>query len=257
MIAEFTSNNSDNKETKVIAEADSSTTPAPSAPPCPASSSSSCTLCPYYKLGIKYVNSIEVPPKVRDMLLWKDPKCSGAVFGTSLVLLLSIACCSLLSVVGSLMLLALSAVGAYRFYLALLFRIKGQYDDTFSKLSSKDFSLPKEKVKELTNLLENDINKLLNNLKAIILWDNVTTSTMAFACFYVLYCVGTVFNTMTLLILALISAFTIPKVYQVYKKPIDQALENGTTFMHQTIKQVMSKMPPFVKNMLSKSKKTQ
>jgi hypothetical protein len=63
--------------------------------------------------------------------LWKNPKISGIVFGSELVLLISLASLSLLTVVGSLMLLALTAVGAYRFYLALMFRIKGTPDQTF------------------------------------------------------------------------------------------------------------------------------
>jgi hypothetical protein len=65
------------------------------------------------------------------MLLWTDPRISGAVFGSTLVLLFSLATFTLLSVASTLLLLALTTVGAYRFYLSLLFRIKGTYDDTF------------------------------------------------------------------------------------------------------------------------------
>ena len=63
--------------------------------------------------------------------MWKDPKFTGAVFGTELVLLISLASFSFLTVIGSLMLLALTAVGSYRFYLAFMFRIKGIPDETF------------------------------------------------------------------------------------------------------------------------------
>lgn len=69
--------------------------------------------------------------EVKELVLWQNPKLSGAVFGSSLVLLLSLATFTLLSVVSTLLLLALTTVGAYRFYLSLLFRIKGTYDDTF------------------------------------------------------------------------------------------------------------------------------
>jgi hypothetical protein len=68
---------------------------------------------------------------VRDLLLWKCPKKTGAVFGSVFVLLLSLASFSLFTVIGSLLFLASAAIGAYRFYLVLLFRIKGTYDDTF------------------------------------------------------------------------------------------------------------------------------
>lgn len=206
-------------------------------------SSDGCTMCPYYLLGIEYLSKVQVPPKVQDLLLWKCPKFTGAVLGTSLVLLLSLAAFSLLTVIGTLMLLALSAVGAYRFYLAVMFRIKGTQDGIFDKLSAHDLSLPKEKVQEFARLLETDINLGLNKIKSIILWDNFTTSALAFVAFYVVYCVGSVFNTLTLLILALVSVFTLPKVYQVYKKPIDDVIEKTTSCVHNLVKQGMKKLP--------------
>ena len=64
-------------------------------------------------------------------MLWKDLKLTGAVFGSSFVLLVSIAWFSLLTVVSALALTAMTVVGSYRFYLALIFRIKGTYDNTF------------------------------------------------------------------------------------------------------------------------------
>jgi len=195
---------------------------------------SDCTFCPYYML-------------VKDLLLWNDPKYTGAIFGTSFVLLLSLASFSLLTVIGSIMLLTLSAIGAYRFYLALMFRIKGTPDDTFEKLSSYDLSFPKDKVKNLTNLLETDINKAINKIKSIVLWDSVSESGIAFAGFYMLYCIGSVFNTLTLLILTLVSAFTLPKVYQIYKVPIDAFIEKATATVHLGVKQVMAKIPYFNK----------
>ena len=63
--------------------------------------------------------------------MWKDPKTTGVVFGSKLVLLVSLANCSLMTVVSSLLLLAMTVFGMYRFYLSVVFRIKGTYDETF------------------------------------------------------------------------------------------------------------------------------
>jgi hypothetical protein len=41
-----------------------------------------------------------------------------------------------------------------------------------------DLSLPKDKVKQLAHLLETDVNKALNQLKSILLWDSVTKSSL-------------------------------------------------------------------------------
>ena len=75
---------------------------------------------------------------MRDLILWKNPKSTGIIFGSTFILLLAIATCSLLTVIGSLLLVTLVAIGIYRFYLTLMFRIKGTYDETFDKLSSMD-----------------------------------------------------------------------------------------------------------------------
>lgn len=250
------------KNDKIVAEADSSSSTVqqrkstPAVPEPVASQtkldsktskkeqdSANCSICPYYMLSCDYISKIQIPPYLRDLLLWKDPKFTGAVFGTELVLLISLASFSFLTVIGSLMLLALTAVGSYRFYLAFMFRIKGIPDETFDKLSNFDLSLPKEKVKQITVLLEQDINKLLNKIKSIILWDNIYASSISLAAFYFVYCVGSVFNTLTLVTLCLVTAFTLPKAYDVYKVQIDALLEKATATVHMGVKQAMKKVP--------------
>lgn len=235
-----------NSTDKVVAEADSSTNNIKNRWTTVKKDSkqqSGCSLCPYYLLACDYISKMQVPPKVKDMLLWVNPKLTGAVFGSAFVLLVSISLFSLLTVVSSFMLLALILVGTYRFYLALIFRIKGVQDQTFDKLSEFDLSLPKDKVKEYASLLEADLNKMLNKMKLILLWDNVVTSSVALVGFYIIYCIGCWFNTITLMILALISAFTLPKVYQVYKKPIDQGIQKATDAAHLLVNQVIAKVP--------------
>jgi len=209
-------------------------------------------------LGWNFLNSMEVPPKVQEMLLWKNPKFTAMVFGSSFVTLISFASFSFLSVFGFFMFSSLTLVGLYRFYLALYYRIFGCYDDSWiNKLATTDFTLPKERVQELAHWFETDINKLINQAKSIILWDNIFTSGFAFIFFYFLYCVGSVFNTLTLLTLLLVSAFTVPKVYLMYKKPIDQTMDNSTAFMQTWFKQLMTKLPPAVKAFIYKNKKPQ
>lgn len=214
-------------------------------------SAQTCSLCPYYLLACDYLSNLEIPPQVRDLLLWKCPKMTGAVFGSLFVVLLSLSLFSFLTVISTLMLTALAVVGSYRFYLAVVFRIKGTYDDSLDKLAKHDLPLPKDKVQEVARLIETDLFRGLNTLKSIVLWENVTQSVKALVAFYLVNWVGSCFNFLTLLMLALVTVFTLPKVYQVYKQPIDQAIQKVTTLAHQVTKQVMAKIP-----MLNK-KKTQ
>lgn len=219
----------------------------------------SCGACPAtYLRGsclAKMLQVEDLPPNVQNLVLWKCPKYTGVVFGTSFVLLLSIACCSLLTVVSSLLLLTMVVVGAYRFYLSVVYRIKGTYDETFDKALAYDLSLPKEKIQELARLLDTDMNQSLNKLKSVLLWDNVTTSLLYFTAFYFVYCIGSVFNTTTLLLIALVKVFSIPKVYQLYKVQIDQGLDQAATCAHNLARQVEAKIPPSVMQFVHKFKK--
>jgi len=213
-----------------------------------------CAVCPYSFLGGSFLSKIELPPKVKDLVLWKCPKLSGAVFGTTLVLLISLATFSLLTVISTLLLLAMSTCGMYRFYLSVVFRIKGTYDETFDKLSAYDMSLPSDKMQQLAKQLDSQLSTLLNKVKTIVLWDNMYQSAVAFAAFYMIYCVGSVFNTLTLLSLVHVGMFTLPKVYQVYKVQIDQGFDKAAQFGHELARQVQAKIPPSVSQFLHKRK---
>jgi ABC-type transport system involved in multi-copper enzyme maturation permease subunit len=50
------------------------------------------------------------------LVSWKDPKKSGVVFGVGLVILLSLACCSVISVIAYTALFTLTGTLAFRIY---------------------------------------------------------------------------------------------------------------------------------------------
>jgi hypothetical protein len=218
-----------------------------------------CTACPYTFLGGACFNKMLtvsfLPQNVQDLVLWKCPKYTGTVFGTSLILLLSMTSCSLLTVASALLLLAMTIIGLYRLYLSVLFRIKGTYDETFDKASAFDLSLPKDKIQEFAQLLDSDLNQSLNQVKAIVLWDNVCKSFGAYVALYFVYCIGATFNFMTLLIIGLVKLFTIPKVYQMYKVQIDQGFEKAMKAGHDLARQIEAKIPPQAMQFLHKFKR--
>jgi hypothetical protein len=198
---------------------------------------------PYSSLNLDFFNKMPMPLELKSLLLWSDPKYTCSIFGSSLVLLLSLASFSLLTVISSLLLLALATTGGYRAYLALIFRLKGTEDKAFQQLLEQKVTLPESKIAEWVDWSEMELNRALNELKHILIWDSVQRSAATFAGLYAVYCVGCVFNTLTLMILALVSAFSLPKVYQVYSSPIDQAIERATFALHDVIKQLMTKVP--------------
>lgn len=207
----------------------------------------------YYKLVREHLSKIKVPTEVKDYVLWKNPKLTGALFVGTLVLLISLACFSFLSVISTSALLALATTGCYRLYMAVMFRIKGTHDECFEKMSKCDVTIPKEKVNEIAQILQTDINGFLVQAKAILLWENIWGSILALVGFYIVYCIGSVFNTLTLAILLLVSIFTLPKVYQVYKQPIDQVFNKTSANIHKIVLQAQEKLP-FLQHLSQKKK---
>jgi hypothetical protein len=198
---------------------------------------------PYFTEGCNFFKEIQIPNPVKDLILWTEPRTTKMVFFSSLMSLLSLASFSLLTVISFVFLFGMSIIGLYRIYLGIIFRIKGTEDKTFEKLLLVEVSLPKNKIQEFTQYLENDLSTFLNQIKSILIWDNVFTSSLWCLIFYVMYCIGCIFNLLTLMILTLVSVFTLPKVYQVYGSQIDKGFEKGVVIAHTLIKQLMTKVP--------------
>ena len=60
------------------------------------------------------------PFAVADLVFWKDPRKSGIAFGTGLVILLSLACCSVISVIAYTGLTVLTGTLSFRVYKNIL-----------------------------------------------------------------------------------------------------------------------------------------
>lgn len=57
---------------------------------------------------------------VADLVFWKDPRKSGIAFGTGLLILLSLACCSVISVIAYTGLTVLTGTLSFRIYKNIL-----------------------------------------------------------------------------------------------------------------------------------------
>jgi len=236
----------------VTAEADSSTSINKSASYADALTlgPDECATCPYYKNVCSKLNKLKecVPPEVVSFILWKNPKVTGIFLVSVLVLLISLASVSLMSVVSTYAMLALSISGSYLLYVAVLFRIKGTHDETFEKLNDYDIKIRKDILREISLAIERDLNKLLLQAKSIILWENMWHSLLTFGIFYCIHYIGSIFNTITLCILILVTVFTLPKIYQVYKTPIDQASNKTTAILRKIFRNVQDKLPFLTKS---------
>ncbi|XP_025411697.1 reticulon-1-A-like isoform X2 [Sipha flava] len=174
----------------------------------------------------KWFNPEKLPPKVEALVYWRDPVSSGIVFGATLVVLLSFAYMSLISVIAYLAMFIQSACIILRLYKTALQTVhKTTESHPFQEYLDLDIRLPQEKAEELSKLAVVHINAVLVELRRLLLAEDLVDSAKFFGILWVLTYVGALFNGLTLIIIGFVALFTLPKVYENNKTQIDQNID--------------------------------
>jgi hypothetical protein len=157
---------------------------------------------------------------------WEDPIHSGIVFGSVLVSLMSICYYSLISVVAYVSLTALVAVLSLKIYTYVMVTfLKKETANPLAKFSNVELTIPEEKVNQLANSSTNKLNCALVELRRLFLVDNMLDSVKFGMSLWVLTYIGSWFNAMTLILMAWVGLFTVPKIYVNNKTTIDPVLD--------------------------------
>ncbi|XP_076659277.1 reticulon isoform X3 [Halictus rubicundus] len=172
-----------------------------------------------------WFNPERLNPKVADLIYYRDPKKTGAVFGAILCVLLSLASFSLISVLAYVSLLTLTGTVAFRIYKTVFQAIQKTSDGhPFKDILELDLTVPAEKVHEVADVAVAHANAAVNELRRLFLVEDFVDSLKFGVFLWCLTYVGSWFNGLTLLILQVVSLFTLPKVYEMNKAQIDQNL---------------------------------
>uniref|UniRef100_A0A8C4WUY4 Reticulon n=1 Tax=Eptatretus burgeri TaxID=7764 RepID=A0A8C4WUY4_EPTBU len=199
--------------------------PDSTAAPCP---------CPGWK-----ANSAVV-----DLLHWRDVKPSGAIFGTTLILLLSLSVFSVISVVAYLTLAIISVTISFRVYKSVLQAIQKTNDGhPFKEYLDMDLTVSQECARKYTDLVLSHTNCVAKELRRLFLIQDLVDSLKFALLLWLLTYVGAIFNGLTLLIIGLIAAFTLPIVYDKYQDKIDHYIDLARTHIKDVVDKVQAKMP--------------
>ncbi|XP_015736913.1 reticulon-3-like [Coturnix japonica] len=148
---------------------------------------------------------------VHDLIFWRDVRRSGAVFGSSLLLLLSLAAFSVVSVVAYLVLALLSATISFRIYKSVLQAVqKTDEGHPFKSYLELDIALSPESFQSHVTAAMAHVNHVLRLLLRLFLVEDLVDSLKLAVAMWLMTYVGAVFNGITLLILAELLAFTLP-----------------------------------------------
>lgn len=185
-----------------------------------------------------------VDPRVLELIYWRDVKKTGVVFGSMLFILLSLSCFSVLSVLAYLSLAVLTVTLSFRIYKNVLQAVqKSGEGHPFKQFLEMDVELPEDKARDaVVNILKH-LNCTIRELRRLFLVEDLVDSIKFGLLLWVLTYVGSWFNGMTLIILAVVAIFTLPKVYETYKVQIDHYVDLARTQKDNLWKQVQDKVP--------------
>ncbi|XP_051021118.1 reticulon-4 isoform X1 [Acomys russatus] len=181
---------------------------------------------------------------VVDLLYWRDIKKTGVVFGASLFLLLSLTVFSIVSVTAYIALALLSVTISFRIYKGVIQAIqKSDEGHPFRAYLESEVAVSEELVQKYSNSALGHVNSTIKELRRLFLVDDLVDSLKFAVLMWVFTYVGALFNGLTLLILALISLFSIPVIYERHQAQIDHYLGLANKSIKDAMAKIQAKIP--------------
>uniref|UniRef100_A0A8C9A6E2 Reticulon n=1 Tax=Prolemur simus TaxID=1328070 RepID=A0A8C9A6E2_PROSS len=179
-----------------------------------------------------------------DLLYWRDIKKTGVVFGASLFLLLSLTVFSIVSVTAYIALALLSVTISFRIYKGVIQAIqKSDEGHPFRAYLESDVAISEELVQKYSNSALGHVNCTVKELRRLFLVDDLVDSLKFAVLMWVFTYVGALFNGLTLLILALISLFSVPVIYERHQAQIDHYLGLANKNVKDAMAKIQAKIP--------------
>jgi len=196
---------------------------------------------------------IESRGPVTDLVYWRDPRKSGVVLGAVLAILLSLSVCSVVSVISYSALAVLSVTLTFRLYKNVMQAVqKTQEGHPFKEYLETDVTVSSEKVHEVADLSAARLNAALLELRRLFLVEDLIDSVKFGLILWAMTYVGSWFNGLTLVILAVVGLFSLPKVYETHQEVIDQNVDLVRGKINEIVDKVTAVLP-----MLGKKPKAQ
>ncbi|XP_067243032.1 reticulon-4b isoform X3 [Chanodichthys erythropterus] len=189
-------------------------------------------------------HTLHPSPSLLDLLHWRDVKSSALVFGSSLFVLLSLTCCSIISVLSYAALALLSVTVTFRIYKGVLQAIqKSDEGHPFKWFLEKDVALSREAVQKHSDVTLSRINSVLKELRRLFLVEDLVDSLKFAVLLWIFTHVGSWFNGLTFLILGLVGAFSGPITYEKHQTQIDQFISTVNGQMKGVLGKIQAKVP--------------
>lgn len=195
------------------------------------------------KRGIS-LSEVESREPVEDILYWQDVKVSAATFGFIMLALVGLSHSSALLVFSYISLSLLTVTMAVKIYHFVMQTVNGtQQPDPFQDLMDLDITISEERAHKYFGILLTNINNAVVCARDLFLVKKFACSFKFGLVSWVVGYVGSVFNTLTLVIIAVALAFTVPVVYQKNQTEIDQYLDMACKRVSKLYTTIRSSIP--------------
>ncbi|CAG5123234.1 unnamed protein product [Candidula unifasciata] len=192
-------------------------------------------------------------PRVKDLIYWRDVKKTGVVFGSLLVILLSLALMSVISVVAYISLAVLALTFSFVTYKKVMNAVQKSGDGhPFKCILEKDIGLNEERLRSIIQTILKNVNATAKELRHLFLIEDIVDSVKFGILLWALTYIGSWFSDMALIIIALVLVFSVPKLYETYQVQIDNCIHVAKAQINNYLSIIQSKVP-----FLKKKEKTQ
>ncbi|XP_041092429.1 reticulon-2-like isoform X2 [Polyodon spathula] len=181
---------------------------------------------------------------VSELIYWKDSKRTGAVFTGLVVALLSLSQFSIISVISNLAFLLMCVTLGMRLYTKVLQVLnKSDGASPFQKFLDMDISLSQKQAQSYVDRVISMGNSAAIELRRLALIEDFIDSLKFAVLMYMLTYIGAVFNALTLLIIAVICAFSLPLLYRQHQVQIDKYVELVRAQLSDIRAKIQAKIP--------------
>merc|ERR1712037_167017 len=160
---------------------------------------------------------------------WVEPVSSGVVLALGLLILLSLSCYSTISIIANLLLLGVVVGLGSKMYVHLMGMLKKPCKDPLAKVESLNLEVTEEQVQAVLSQTANHFNVAAATTKRLLLVEDYLESAKFALVAYLATFIGAIMNSLTLVIIAWVAAFSLPTVYAAKQKEVDAMLATATT----------------------------
>jgi len=179
------------------------------------------------------------------IVYWEDPIMSGTVFGSVLVVLLSLASYSLITVASyTCLALLLGVLGVKLYSYAMVMMKKAEPgSDPLAKVSAMQVTIPAETISNMSPCIASVVNKTTTELRRLFLVEDMVDTIKFGLSLWLLTYIGSWFNMLTLLILAWVVFFSAPKLYANNQAQVDEVMGQVMSQVEELKGKVLALIP--------------